>query len=751
MAYENKLNMFFMKTASDKVSVANSTKGGIAARGDYSVKQNNVKADDFGSQLSKATAKVEAVDNSFGKDSISQQDNQQMMKKTATEPEIKDKVQSATTDVTTMDNTVDNVTDQDTETTVQGELVEAEADLHPENVESDDMAALFQFMSHSNSIDALLNDKQILPMAQETVVKPVAEAMVQGTNTVVQSTESGVNIKPLTQVTDEAVNQVMTDFTSVAEVETVQSVEGASGAIDIPEGFQQVKPQQVQPASVEALLGSKSSVANGQDMLNMLSGRFVSQPTTVQQAAAENLVMPQAVLEGTTANTVSSDLMGEVVTNIVTNMQNEEMVATYPVLNDDVQNIIGKTVEAVVSETIEQEISSTNTQMVSKTVDNGIEMLNNLVGKVQVASEPVKTVMEDTVAGTVVSPAINNSEVATAMEVDTKTAIPVSDIQEAKVAISSDDIDVQLADSKAANASARAENPVVETQAATINPKQEAVEKVQTPVTRVNDVVEGPAVQFIPKTQETADSNQQSLHQQFAEQGAQQPQPVNADGKVQPMQLAGEAAFDVAPIETTADTATSMAVGASVQQPAMVDNADSLQQVQQPQQSTTDYEIPKQIVEQARLIRAGQDTEMVIKLNPRHLGELTLKVAVHAGGSVTATFHSDNATVRGIIETSMMQLKQELTEQGIKVDKIEISAGLQQDLQDMGQGYYAQQGGQQRTATRNDLNNYENGEGVEGEAGEGAASVDGVPVNNSTEPIRDSQGNVISDGVDYSV
>ena len=64
----------------------------------------------------------------------------------------------------------------------------------------------------------------------------------------------------------------------------------------------------------------------------------------------------------------------------------------------------------------------------------------------------------------------------------------------------------------------------------------------------------------------------------------------------------------------------------------------------------------------------------------------------------------------------------------------------------MGQGYYAQQQGsgqQKRTGNASDLANYE-------EAGE-VSVADGVPVNASTEPIRDQQGNVISDGVDYKV
>lgn len=242
--------------------------------------------------------------------------------------------------------------------------------------------------------------------------------------------------------------------------------------------------------------------------------------------------------------------------------------------------------------------------------------------------------------------------------------------------------------------------------------------------------------------------NQQfSANQQFNQ--PQQTPVVNAAGDVQPMQMPGQAAFDVAPVTDSSQNAdTSSVAGANFQQFNMVNEAENTQQVQQPQQANTDYNIPKQIVEQARLIKAGENTEMVMKLNPEHLGQLSLKVSINGNGGVTATFHSDSATVRGIIETSMIQLKNELAEQGLKVDRIEVSAQLpnEQMPQDMGQGYYAQQQGsgqQKRTGNASDLANYEE---------DGEVSVaDGVPVNASTEPIRDQQGNVISDGVDYKV
>lgn len=87
--------------------------------------------------------------------------------------------------------------------------------------------------------------------------------------------------------------------------------------------------------------------------------------------------------------------------------------------------------------------------------------------------------------------------------------------------------------------------------------------------------------------------------------------------------------------------------------------------------------IVNQIVDQARLTNSAQNSEMVIKLKPEHLGELTLKVAVN-NGLVTATFHSNNSDVRSVLEASIVQLKQEMVNNGIKVNYVGVYAGLDQ-------------------------------------------------------------------------
>lgn len=91
------------------------------------------------------------------------------------------------------------------------------------------------------------------------------------------------------------------------------------------------------------------------------------------------------------------------------------------------------------------------------------------------------------------------------------------------------------------------------------------------------------------------------------------------------------------------------------------------------------YELTSQIVEQAKLINRPQASEMIVKLKPEHLGELTFKITVEQG-VVSAAFVSSNAEVRGIIEASLPQLKQEFSSQGIKLDNVGVFAGMEQFL-----------------------------------------------------------------------
>lgn len=241
----------------------------------------------------------------------------------------------------------------------------------------------------------------------------------------------------------------------------------------------------------------------------------------------------------------------------------------------------------------------------------------------------------------------------------------------------------------------------------------------------------------------------------FAQQQNQNQQGgmTNSHGQQQGMQMPGEAAFDV--VVPGEESTQENSLGKSQQDNVAsfqqilgnaqnTDNAGAINEPQQAQQTSRTYNVPQQIVEQAKLLQNGQNSEMIIKLNPEHLGELSLKVSVNGNGGVTATFHTDNAQVRAILETSMIQLKQQLNEQGIKVDSVEVQTSLPDGQLPDGQaqqGFNQQSQGQHVRSQQIDLKDFE-------DTSEALAA---EPVNNATTDIHDSEGNVISSGVDYSV
>ena len=241
----------------------------------------------------------------------------------------------------------------------------------------------------------------------------------------------------------------------------------------------------------------------------------------------------------------------------------------------------------------------------------------------------------------------------------------------------------------------------------------------------------------------------------FAQQQNQNQQGgmANSQGQQQGMQMPGEAAFDVVVPGEEITQENSLGRSrqdnvASFQQilgnAQTTDNVGAINEPQQAQHTSRTYNVPQQIVEQAKLLQNGQNSEMIIKLNPEHLGELSLKVSVNGNGGVTATFHTDNAQVRAILQTGMIQLKQLLNEQGIKVDSVEVQTGLPDGQLPDGQaqqGFYQQEQGQHVRSQQIDLKDFE----------DTSDALAAGPVNNAAADIHDSEGNVIASGVDYSV
>ena len=226
--------------------------------------------------------------------------------------------------------------------------------------------------------------------------------------------------------------------------------------------------------------------------------------------------------------------------------------------------------------------------------------------------------------------------------------------------------------------------------------------------------------------------------QQSSAQGEQQP-PANGQ---QDVRMASSMTYEI-PSRTT-ETVPQPAQPIAAQtgtSPLPMQDVNAPAPAQEAQRPQPDYEIPRQIVEQARLLRTLNDTQMVIRLRPEHLGELTLRVSVGSNGAVQASFHSDNAQVRNVIENSLVQLRQELNNQGLKIDRVGVYAGLADGQMPQGQGQEAwqqssnRQGGAQQVYASGDADDY----------------LDEVEGLTSAVAQERTDGSVGTDGVDYRV
>lgn len=206
------------------------------------------------------------------------------------------------------------------------------------------------------------------------------------------------------------------------------------------------------------------------------------------------------------------------------------------------------------------------------------------------------------------------------------------------------------------------------------------------------------AVQQIQPQQPQYQEQQQPSPQQQAPSQHQQ-QPNEQQDLKQTSTPAQAQAVEVAtqqPVSTGEETfaqnlTPAVAEPTVIQQPTQVQNSEAV--LQMPRE---DFDVPAQIVQQARLIRTAENTEMVINLKPEHLGQLTIRISVGQSGALTASFYTNNAQVQAIIENSLAQLRQELNDQGLKVEDVQVYAGLSDGGLTNGQGQQAWQQNQQQ-------------------------------------------------------
>ncbi len=97
-------------------------------------------------------------------------------------------------------------------------------------------------------------------------------------------------------------------------------------------------------------------------------------------------------------------------------------------------------------------------------------------------------------------------------------------------------------------------------------------------------------------------------------------------------------------------------------------------------QTTSDFtntyeriqDIVNQVRDQVRISVNQETTTMEMQLNPESLGKVGLHIESRAG-NVTAQFFAQDESVRAALESQVAELRRSLTEQGIKVENIEVT------------------------------------------------------------------------------
>ncbi len=118
--------------------------------------------------------------------------------------------------------------------------------------------------------------------------------------------------------------------------------------------------------------------------------------------------------------------------------------------------------------------------------------------------------------------------------------------------------------------------------------------------------------------------------------------------------------------------------------------------------------IYEQVTESLKLNMSEDVTEMEMSLHPASLGNVRIQVAAR-DGVVTANFLTQNEQVKAVLESQLVELKQSMNEQGIKVEAIEVSVAahaFEENLSKEGDNsseYEAREGRKRRSINLNEI------------------------------------------------
>ena len=129
----------------------------------------------------------------------------------------------------------------------------------------------------------------------------------------------------------------------------------------------------------------------------------------------------------------------------------------------------------------------------------------------------------------------------------------------------------------------------------------------------------------------------------------------------------------------------------------------------QPYTSQVDVnDVINQIARNVRVTISEAATSMEMQLNPEHLGKIYLNISEREG-VIRAQITAQNETVKEALETQLVELRANLSQQGVKVDAVEVTVGTHEFEQNLeGNAKQEEQQGQQmeesQKQTRRNLN-----------------------------------------------
>lgn len=105
-------------------------------------------------------------------------------------------------------------------------------------------------------------------------------------------------------------------------------------------------------------------------------------------------------------------------------------------------------------------------------------------------------------------------------------------------------------------------------------------------------------------------------------------------------------------------------------------------------------EIADQLLERVRVVVSPETTSLEIQLTPEHLGKVGLTLS-EQDGVLKAKFFTENELAKQAIETNLIQFKETLNEQGLRVESIEVMVS-EFSFDKNGQAEQSGQGGEQK-------------------------------------------------------